>query len=71
MNPFRSGLCIHIWPFVFSQKTLRLQTVLCDEGLLTEVRTAAACAFASKLLLGKRVKDVTKIVVRVNRIHPV
>ncbi|GFH53305.1 hypothetical protein CTEN210_09781 [Chaetoceros tenuissimus] len=47
--------------FVFSQKTLRLQTVLCDEGLLTEVRTAAACAFASKLLLGKKVKDVTKI----------
>jgi ornithine cyclodeaminase len=47
--------------FVFSQTTLRLKTVLCDEGLLTEVRTAAACAFASKLLLGRRVKDVSKI----------
>ncbi len=38
--------------FAFDQNTLRLKTVLCDEGLLTEVRTAAACAYASKFILG-------------------
>ena len=47
--------------FVFDQQTLRLNKVLCDEGLLTEVRTAAACAYASKLLLGKKTDEITKI----------
>lgn len=47
--------------FVFDQMSLRLKTVLCDEGLLTEVRTAAACAYASKFLLGERVRDVQKV----------
>ena len=47
--------------FAFDQKTLRLSSVLCDEGLLTEVRTAAACAYASKLVLGKKCHDIDKI----------
>lgn len=47
--------------FVFDQTSLRLKTVLCDEGLLTEVRTAAACAYASKLLLGVRTREVQKV----------
>ncbi len=48
--------------FAFDQKTLRLKTVLCDEGLLTEVRTAAACAYASRLILGKeRTQEIQKI----------
>merc|ERR1712039_865395 len=32
-----------------SQKTTRLEAILFDEGLLTEIRTAAACALASSL----------------------
>ena len=47
--------------FVFDQKTLRLDTVLCDEGLLTEVRTAAACAYASRFILGDRTNHIGKI----------
>jgi len=47
--------------FVFDQQSLRLNTVLCDEGLLTEVRTAAACAYASKFLLGRRTAEITKV----------
>ena len=47
--------------FVFDQKSLRLDTILCDEGLLTEVRTAAACAYASKVLLGSRTQEITKV----------
>jgi ornithine cyclodeaminase/alanine dehydrogenase-like protein (mu-crystallin family) len=34
--------------FVLDQSTLRLSAILCDEGLLTEVRTAVACAYASR-----------------------
>jgi ornithine cyclodeaminase/alanine dehydrogenase-like protein (mu-crystallin family) len=37
--------------FVFDQTTLRFSFVFCDEGLLTEVRTAAACAYASRAVL--------------------
>jgi len=37
--------------FVLDQRTLRLSAVLCDEGLLTEVRTAAACVYASRAAL--------------------
>ena len=47
--------------FVFDQKTLRLKTILCDEGLLTEVRTAVACAYASKLILGERRHSIEKV----------
>lgn len=48
--------------FVFDQTTLRLESVLCDEGLLTEVRTAAACSLASSVLLGdQRMNCITKI----------
>lgn len=47
--------------FVFDQLSLRLKTVLCDEGLLTEVRTAAACAYASRLLLGDRAQEIQKV----------
>ena len=43
---------------IFCQKTLRLQCVLQDEGLLTEMRTAAAACLASSLLMPK---DVTKV----------
>eukprot|EP01079_Euglenida_sp_SAG-EU17-18_P007453 gene7453-182_t len=46
---------------VYDQTTLRLRAVLCDEGLLTEVRTAAACAFASRAALGGRAAKVTRI----------
>ena len=47
---------------VFSQKTLRLETMLLDEGILTEMRTAAASALASKTILGQeRVKEISKI----------
>ncbi len=48
--------------FAFDQKTLRLKTILCDEGLLTEVRTATACAHASKLILGKRRTKLKRLV---------
>lgn len=37
---------------VFSQQTLRLETMLLDEGILTEMRTAAASCLASRTLLG-------------------
>ncbi len=48
--------------FVYHQSNLRLKAVLCDEGLLTEVRTAAACAYASKFLLGeKKLQQIQKI----------
>lgn len=50
--------------FVFNQSNLRLNAILCDEGLLTEVRTAAACVFASRLILtknGHSMNDITKI----------
>jgi ornithine cyclodeaminase len=47
--------------FVFDQLSLRLKSVLCDEGLLTEVRTAAACVYASKFLLGARIREVQKV----------
>jgi len=33
---------------VYDQKTLRLKAVLCDEGLLTEIRTAAAAVVATR-----------------------
>jgi len=50
---------------VFHQDSLRLLAILCDEGLLTEVRTAAACVYASQFILGKddigRCKQVLKI----------
>lgn len=47
---------------VFGQRTLRLNTILCDEGLLTEVRTAAACVYASKFALGQKLQnDIAKI----------
>ena len=46
---------------VFDQTTLRLMSILCDEGLLTEVRTAAACAYASKCILGSNMQQVTKL----------
>lgn len=41
---------------VYSQETLRLECVLCDEGLLTEVRTAAAGLYATKsaIVLARR-----------------
>ncbi len=39
--------------FVFDQDTLRLSAILCDEGLLTEVRTAAACVYVSKFCMGE------------------
>ena len=48
--------------FAFDTKTLRLKTILCDEGLLTEVRTAAACTYASKFILGKeRIQKIQKV----------
>lgn len=37
---------------MFSQQTLRLETMLLDEGILTEMRTAAASCLASRTLLG-------------------
>lgn len=47
--------------FVFDQKSLRLSSILCDEGILTEVRTAAACAYASRLLLGAKKEKIRKL----------
>ena len=48
--------------FVIDQLTLRLKAVLCDEGLLTEVRTAAACVYASKFILGEeKLQKILKI----------
>lgn len=48
--------------FILDQLTLRLKCILCDEGLLTEVRTAGACVYASQFIVGtERLKNVTKI----------
>lgn len=46
--PVNSGLML-----VFSQQTTRLEALLFDEGLLTEIRTAAASALASSLWMPK------------------
>eukprot|EP00401_Gymnodinium_catenatum_P033289 CAMPEP_0117542666 /NCGR_PEP_ID=MMETSP0784-20121206/44664_1 /TAXON_ID=39447 /ORGANISM="" /LENGTH=248 /DNA_ID=CAMNT_0005339423 /DNA_START=218 /DNA_END=960 /DNA_ORIENTATION=- len=40
--PVNTGLML-----IFSQMTARLEAILLDEGLLTEIRTAAACALAA------------------------
>lgn len=47
--------------FVFDQTTLRLSSILCDEGLLTEVRTAAACVFATREILNNQLSQVNTI----------
>ena len=46
---------------VFDQLSLRLNTLLLDEGVLTEIRTAAASVLGSKTLLGNKLKDVKSI----------
>ena len=46
---------------VFDQLSLRLNTLLLDEGVLTEIRTAAASVLGSKTLLGRKLKDVQSI----------
>ena len=46
---------------VFSQQSLRLNTIILEECVLTDIRTAAAAALGSKSLLGERCADVTKI----------
>ena len=46
---------------VFDQLSLRLNTLLLDEGVLTEIRTAAASVLGSKTLLGNKLKEVTSI----------
>jgi len=51
--PTNTGLML-----VFSQRTARLEAVLFDEGLLTEIRTAACGALAARLFAPK---DVTCI----------
>ena len=43
---------------IFSQGTGRLEAILLDEGLLTEIRTAAAGALASSLLAPKNVSCI-------------
>ena len=43
---------------VFSQKTGVLETILLDEGLLTDIRTAVAGAIVSKYLAPKKVKAI-------------
>jgi len=43
---------------IYSQRTGRLEALLLDEGLLTEIRTAAAGALASSLLAPKDVRAV-------------
>jgi ornithine cyclodeaminase len=43
---------------VFSQKTGRLEALLLDEGLLTEIRTAAAGALAAKVLAPKSIQKI-------------
>jgi len=43
---------------VFCQKTLRLQCLLQDEGILTEMRTAAASCLASSLLMPRDIAAV-------------
>ena len=46
---------------VFDQLSLRLNTLLLDEGVLTEIRTAAASVLGSKTLLGSKLRDVKSI----------
>ena len=46
---------------VFDQLSLRLNTLLLDEGVLTEIRTAAASVLGSKTLLGSKLKNVKSI----------
>ena len=46
---------------IFDQLSLRLNTLLLDEGVLTEIRTAAASVLGSKTLLGSKLKDVRSI----------
>jgi ornithine cyclodeaminase len=43
---------------VYCQRTLRLQCILQDEGILTEMRTAAAACLASSVLMPKEVTAV-------------
>lgn len=43
---------------LFSQRTLRLEAIFFDEGILTEMRTAAAAALAAQLFAPKRVTKV-------------
>jgi len=43
--PVNSGLML-----LFSQRTTRLEAIFFDEGLLTEIRTAAAAALAARIL---------------------
>ena len=43
---------------VFSQKTGLLEALLLDDGILTEVRTAAVGALAAKLLAPKVIKSI-------------
>eukprot|EP00937_MAST-01D_sp_MAST-1D-sp2_P007507 g7507.t1 len=43
---------------IYSQRTGRLEAILLDEGLLTEIRTAAAGALASSLLAPKDVRCI-------------
>lgn len=43
---------------LFSQRTLKLEKMLLDEGLLTEIRTAAASALASDCLMPKKVTNL-------------
>ena len=43
---------------VYSQKTGRLQALLLDEGILTELRTAAVGALAAKLLCPKSINCI-------------
>ncbi len=48
--------------FILDQLTLRLKCILCDEGLLTEIRTAGACVYASQFIVGKeRLENIKKI----------
>ena len=46
---------------IFSQQSLRLNTIILEECVLTDIRTAAAAALGSKSLLGERCAEVTKI----------
>ena len=46
---------------IFDQLSLRLNTLLLDEGVLTEIRTAAASVLGSKTLLGSKLKNVQSI----------
>ena len=43
---------------LFSQRTMKLETMLCDEGVLTEMRTAAATCFATKLMKPRVVESI-------------